>query len=109
MWNADAFSDGAGVMDVTTGTAGALTVDRSAVIVELQRNPDDIVAGVAQQRRRDRRIDTARHGDNHARVGRPALDVKTVAHVSTGRKSFPGGRTRPKVARGGLKLLPSLL
>ena len=48
MRNADPLRHGAGVMDVAAGAAGALAVGRGAVIVKLQRDPDDIVAGVRQ-------------------------------------------------------------
>ena len=82
MRNADALGDGAGVMNVAAGATGALAVRRRPVIVELQRDADHVVAGLGKQRRRDRRIDAARHGDDNARVGRPSLDIEIVQHRS---------------------------
>ena len=70
----------AGIVDVAAGAAGALAVGRRAMIVELERDADHVIAGFRQQRRRDRGIDAPRHGDDDARVGRPPLDVETVVH-----------------------------
>ena len=78
MRNADTLGNRAGVMDVAAGTAGALAVGRRAVIVKLQRDADDVVAGVRQDRRGDRGIDAARHGDDHARRRRRSLDIEYV-------------------------------
>ena len=46
MGNADALGDGARVVDVAAGAAGALAVGRGAVVVELQRDADDVIAGL---------------------------------------------------------------
>ena len=78
MRNADALGHGAGVMDVAAGAAGALAVGCSAVIVELQRDADDVVAGIGQKRGGDRGIDAARHGDDDARRRRPSVDIEYV-------------------------------
>ncbi len=43
--DAEGVGDAAGVVDVLTGAAGALAVGRLAVVVELERHPDHIVAG----------------------------------------------------------------
>ena len=80
MRNAEPRGDRAGIVDVAAGAAGALAVGRGAMIVELQRDADHVIAGFRQQRRRDRGIDAARHGDDNARVGRPPLDIETVVH-----------------------------
>ena len=80
MRNAEPRGDGAGIMDVAAGAAGALAVGRGAMIVELKRDADHVIAGFRQQRRRNRGIDAARHGDDNARVGRPPLDIETVVH-----------------------------
>src|SRR3984957_7456749 len=69
MRNAEAGGYGTGIMDVAAGAAGALAVGRCALIVELERDADHVIAGLRQQRRRDRGIDAARHGDDNARVG----------------------------------------
>src|SRR5262249_17732071 len=53
---------------------------RGAMVVELQRDADDVVALGLEQRRRDRGIDATRHGDDHAGVARGAFDVEAVEH-----------------------------
>ncbi len=78
MRNADALGNGARVMDVAAGAAGALAMRCRAVIVKLQRDADDVVAGVRQDRGGDRGIDATGHGDNHARRRRRSLDVEQV-------------------------------
>jgi hypothetical protein len=50
------------------------------MVVELERDAHDIVAFGLHDRRDDGGIDPARHGDDHARVGRTAFDMKTVKH-----------------------------
>ena len=80
MRNADPLGDRARVMDVLAGAAGALAVGGGAVVVKLQRDADDVVALGLKQRRRDRGIDAARHGDDHAGVVRPPFDIETVEH-----------------------------
>lgn len=63
-------SDGGGgaprVVNVLAGTAGALAPHRLAVIVELQRDADDVEARLLQQCRRDGGINAPRHGADHA-------------------------------------------
>ena len=80
MRNADALGDRARVVDVLAGAAGALAVGRGAMVVELQRHADDVVALGLEQRRGDRGIDAARHGDDDAGVLRPAFEIEAVEH-----------------------------
>ena len=80
MRDADARSDRTRVMDVAAGTAGALPVRRRAVVVELQRDADDVIALRLEQRGRHRRVDAARHRDDDAGVLRPALRIEAVEH-----------------------------
>ena len=44
MRDADGSRHHAGIVDVLAGAAGALAVGRRAVVVELERDPDDVVA-----------------------------------------------------------------
>ena len=81
MRDADARGDGARVMDVAPGAAGALAVRGRAMVVELQRHADDVVALGLEQRGRDRGVDAARHRDDDARVLRTALRVEAVEHA----------------------------
>ena len=53
------------VVDVLTGAAGALLLDRRAVVVELQRNADDVIAGPRQQGGGDRGVHATRHGGHN--------------------------------------------
>ena len=99
MRNADALGDRAGVVDIAAGAAGALAVGRRAVVVKLQRDADDIVAGVGQQRGGDRGIDAARHRDDDARVGRPARRYRSCSAWPYGRfLARPGARQSRSIA-----------
>ena len=80
MRNADALGDIARVVNVLAGTAGALAMGRRAVIVELQRDADDVVALRLQQRSGRRGIDAARHGDHDPGVLRTTFEIETVEH-----------------------------
>src|SRR5262249_35782763 len=71
-------------MDVLAGAAGALAVGRGAMVVQLQRDANDVVPLRFEERRRDRGIDTTRHGHHHAGLLRPSLEVKTVTHRARG-------------------------
>ena len=73
--NRERFGHAPGVVDVLPGAARALPVGRRAMIVELQRDADDVVAGVLQKPGDDRRIDPARHRDDDAGSGRIAGKV----------------------------------
>ena len=66
MGNADALGDRARVVDILAGAAGALAVGGLAMVVELQRHPDDVIPFRLEQGRGDRGIDASRHGDDHA-------------------------------------------
>ena len=56
------------VIYVLSGAAGAGPVLDLALIVELHGDADHVIALLFQQRRHDRGIHPARHGDNHPRV-----------------------------------------
>jgi hypothetical protein len=58
--------DAAGIVDVLAGAAGALAPGRGPMVVELQRDTDDIVAGRLGERRSDRAVHAARHCHDHA-------------------------------------------
>jgi len=80
MRDADPFGHVARVVNVLAGTAGALAMRRRAVIVKLQRDPDDIVTFGFQQRSRRRGVDAAGHGDHDSRIFGTAFKVETVEH-----------------------------
>ncbi len=54
------------VVQVVDRAAGAEADVAAALVVELHRQTDDVVAGLRHQRRRHRRIDTAGHRDDYA-------------------------------------------
>ena len=68
------------VLDVLASATGALAPDRLAMIVELKRDADDVVAFGLEQGRDHRGVDATRHGDDHARIGRTAFKMQTVKH-----------------------------
>ncbi len=72
MRNAELLRDPARVLNVLAGAAGALAPDGGAVIVELERDADDLVPRASAERRHNRRVDAARHGDHDA-AARAAL------------------------------------
>ena len=89
MRNAEPGGDVARVVNVLAGAAGALAVGRRAVVVELHRHADDVVALARQQRRDDAGIDAARHRDDDARVlGR----LGQAQAVERTRRRVPGKR-----------------
>ena len=90
MRNAERLGDAAGVVDVLAGAAGALAVRRLAVIVELQRHADDVVAGALQQAGDDRGIDAAGHGDDDAGPLRAAGKIEIGKH-----RTYRSGCKRP--------------
>ena len=59
MRNAEAGGHVTGVVNVLAGAAGTGAMRRGAMIVKLQRDADDVVAGVLHERRHDRGIDSA--------------------------------------------------
>ena len=70
--DAEPVGDPAGVVDVLAGATGAGPSPLGARRIELQRDADDLVAGLRQQGGGDRRIDAAGHGDDHARAAAKA-------------------------------------
>ena len=80
MRNADALGDRTRVVDVAARAARALAVRGGAVVVELQRDPDHVIALGLEQRGRHRGVDAAGHGDDDPGVLRPAFRIEAVEH-----------------------------
>jgi hypothetical protein len=78
--NPDFGCNGARVVNVGAGATGALLPDRFAVIIELQRNADDIIARTLGECRGDRRIHAARHRDNDAGLRGIACNLEIRSH-----------------------------
>ena len=66
------FSAATRASDVLAGAASAGLLQRRAVVVELQRDADDFVAGMVEQGGDHGGIDPAGHGGHHARALRQA-------------------------------------
>ena len=65
MGNAEPRRRTAGVMDIIAGTAGAASTGSLAGIVELESDADDIEACALEQGGGHRRVDAARHRQQH--------------------------------------------
>ena len=78
MGDADPVGHLARIVDVLAGAARALAADGHAVVVELEGDPDHVVALLTQQGGGDGGVDTAGHGDNDARVRRPLCNTERV-------------------------------
>ena len=82
MRNAQRLGDAPRVVDVLTRTARTLFLQRCAMIVELQRHADHIIAGIFQQGCDDGRVHAAGHGGNNAdlsartRIAREQVEVR---------------------------------
>ena len=76
MGNVDALGHAARVIDVLAGATGAFAVGRRAMVVELQRHADHVIALGLKQRGRHRRIDAAGHGDDDTGVLRGAIEIE---------------------------------
>ena len=66
------------VVDVLAGAARALAPRRGAVVVELQRDADDVVAFGGQQRRGYRTVHAARHGDHDPGLLRRLVEPQSI-------------------------------
>ena len=78
MGNAKLGGDVARVVDVLPGAAGALAMDRLAMVVKLQGDADHVIAFGGHERGDDGGIDAARHGDDDARVRRRLGEAKRI-------------------------------
>ena len=82
----------AGVVNVAPGTAGTLAMGGRAMIVELQRDAEHVIALALQQRGHDGGIDAARHGDDNARLARRLGQAEAVESHHRGGCEAGGGR-----------------
>src|SRR5262249_6932017 len=104
MRDADRGRDVAGIVNVAPGAAGALAMRRRTMIVELQRDADDVIALRLQQSSRHRRVDPAGHGDHDTGVFGTAFKIETVAHGSGWSTSRQVAPSRSKLAAQALEL-----
>ena len=78
--NTEPLRDAAGIMDVLARAAGARPVRGLAMIVELHRHADDVIALALQHSGDDRGIDPARHRDDNPIVFGATRKVEAVEH-----------------------------
>jgi len=71
------------VVNVLPCTARTFTVDRGAVVVELQCYSNHVIALPLKQSGRHRRVDAAGHGNDDTGVFRPAIQIEAVGHGAT--------------------------
>jgi hypothetical protein len=57
------------------------------MVVELKRDPDDVIAFALQETGHNRRVDAARHGDDHAGLRGRARQIETVGHPETAQRA----------------------
>ena len=82
--------DRAGVVDVLAGAAGALAVGRRAVIVELQRDADDVVAASASSAAVTEESTPPDMATTTLRVGRPSTSrLSSIGFRGMGRSAAP--------------------
>lgn len=70
MRKAHGFRHAPRIMDITPGAAGALFRQRRAMVIQLQRDADHVIAFFLQHGGHHRTVDAARHGNDHAGVRR---------------------------------------
>ncbi len=92
MGNAERLADTAGILDVLAGTAGAGPVHGRAMIVELQRDAENVIALALQETGDDGRIHPARHRDDDARIFWLPVEIETVhaVHPGLSKGGMPG-------------------
>ena len=90
MGNPEGSGDARGVVDILPGAAGALAAGRLAVIVELQRDADHVVALLDHEAGGGGTVDAARHGDDHPRAGGKPVHKLAPHHVARRRRQADG-------------------
>jgi hypothetical protein len=87
--DAEPISDGTRVADVAPGAAGARTLRRLAMVVELERDADHLGTAARGERGHDRAVDPARHRhDDAPRAGRE-LEIYAVHDAPADTPSGP--------------------
>jgi hypothetical protein len=76
MRNAQSLAHGARVLNIIPGAASPLALCRSAVIIQLQSNADDLCPAGSGECGHDRAINPARHGNNDAAFVRWARQIE---------------------------------
>ena len=78
--NAKAIGNRAGIADILARTAASGTLDGTAMIIKLERDPNRFSARLRGKGGHHRRINSARHRDNNALWCIAALQLKQIVH-----------------------------
>ena len=105
MRDAERLGDAAGIVDVLAGAARAGAMRRRAMIVELQRDADDVIALALQQAGDDGGIDAARHRDDDAGVFGPSGKIRLFIGLLF--RIVHGALSRPAEYRSGRARSPA--
>ena len=81
MGNAESLRHAAGVLNVLAGAAGALAANRLAMVVELERDADHVIALTLEEGSDHGGVDASGHGDDHPGVSRTPRQMKAVEPV----------------------------
>ena len=90
MGNPHALGGRAGIMNVLPGAAGPLFLDRRAMVIELKRDPDHVIARFLQQGCGHGGIDAARHGHDNAGTHGQANRLARGLDCARGAKPLKG-------------------
>ena len=78
MWNIQHIRHAAGIRNIPPGTTTLAVADSFTMIVELQRDTDDVAAVVLKHSSNDGRIDATRHGDDHTRICLQPMNIERI-------------------------------
>src|SRR6185503_16860881 len=87
--------DHLGIIDVLAGAAGARAAHGLAIIVKLERNPDDLCAGLRGEGGRNRAVDAAGHGNDDPGIACGAAELKIHPHWSSSCRALYPNFTPP--------------
>jgi hypothetical protein len=79
--NAERLADATRIVDILAGAAGAGAVDGSAMVVELQRNTENVIALALEKASHNGAVDAAGHGDDNACIFRLLVKIQCVHGV----------------------------
>src|ERR1035437_2286689 len=83
MRNTDALGNAARIIDVLPRATRPFSMGGGAVVIELQRDADHVIALGLEQHGGHRGIDAAGHGDDDTGVLRAAIEIEAVWHTAS--------------------------
>ncbi len=78
MANAESSCNHPSIMNIGTGAARPLGADRLPMVIELERNADNVITLLLEQGGGYRAVDPARHGHHHAGILRRSIKAEGV-------------------------------